>query len=46
MDNLVLLNTLILGAIALVSALILYFVSKKFMVETDETTVKIVDVLP
>ena len=42
MDNLILLNTLILGFIAFVSALILYLVSKKFKVETDETTIKIV----
>ena len=46
MDNLILLNTVILGSIAFISALILYLVSKKFKVETDETTVKIVDVLP
>ena len=46
MDNLILLNTVILGSIAFVSALILYLGSKKFRVETDETTVKIVDVLP
>ena len=46
MDDLILLNTLILSSIALVSALILYLVSKKFRVETDEITVKIVDVLP
>lgn len=46
MDNLIMLNILILGGTAFAAAFILYFVSKKFMVQTDETTVKIVDVLP
>ena len=46
MDNLILLNASVLGGCGLLAALILYFVSKKFMVETDETTVKIVDILP
>lgn len=46
MDNVILLNTLILGSIAFFAAFVLYFVSQKFMVETDETTGKIVDILP
>lgn len=46
MDNLILLNILVLGGTAFVAAFILYFVSRKFMVSSDETTVKIVDVLP
>lgn len=46
MDNPILLNMLILGATSLVAALILYIVSKKFMVEQDETTSRIVDILP
>ena len=46
MDNTILLNILILGGTAFMASFVLYFVSKKFMVETDETTVKIVDVLP
>jgi len=46
MDNTILLNILILGGTAFMASFVLYFVSKKFMVETDETTAKIVKVLP
>lgn len=46
MDNLILLNMLILGGTALSAALILYFVSKKFAVQRDETVIAIADVLP
>ena len=46
MDNLILFNILILGGIGFASAFILYFVSKKFMVETDETVIQILEALP
>ncbi len=46
MDNLILLNMLILSGTAFVAAFILYFVSRKFKIDSDETAVKIVDVLP
>lgn len=46
MDNLILLNMLILGGTALSAAVVLYFVSKKFAVKTDETVIAIADTLP
>lgn len=46
MDNLILLNMLLLGSIAFVAALILYLVSKKFAVRTDEMVIRIAEVLP
>lgn len=46
MDNLILLNTLILGGTALSAAVILYLVSKKFAVSRDETVIAIAEVLP
>ncbi len=46
MDNLILFNILILGGTGFAAAFVLYFVSKKFMVETDETTIKILEALP
>ena len=46
MDNLILVNIMVLSGTAFIAAFILYFVSKKFSVETDETAVKIVAVLP
>jgi Na+-translocating ferredoxin:NAD+ oxidoreductase RNF subunit RnfB len=46
MDSEILLNVFILGGTAFIAAFVLYFVSKKFMVEVDETTVKIASILP
>lgn len=46
MNDLILLNMLILGGTAFVAALILYLVSKKFAVKTDEMVISIAAALP
>lgn len=46
MDNLIFLNMLVLGGIAFIASLILYMVSKKFSVKTDEMVIRIAEVLP
>ena len=46
MDDLILLNMLVLGGAALISAFVLYFVSQKFKVQKDELTEAIAAILP
>lgn len=46
MENIVLLNMLVLGSIALVAAVILYVVSKKFAVKENPKIAEIEELLP
>ncbi len=46
MDDLILSNIYILGGIAFVAATVLYLISKKFAVRTDEMVIKIAAALP
>ncbi len=46
MNDLIIVNMLLLGGTALVAALILYFVSKKFAVRRDEMAIRIAECLP
>lgn len=46
MENVILLNILVLGGIALAAAVILYLVSQKFAVKEDERVTKIEQILP
>lgn len=46
MDNLIWINIGVLGGVAFVAALVLYFVSRRFYVEPDITAEKIAKVLP
>ena len=46
MDDLILLNMLILGGTAFIAALVLYIVSKRFAVKTDEMVISIAAALP
>ena len=46
MENIVLLNMLVLGSIALVAAVILYVVSKKFAVRENPKIAEIEELLP
>ncbi len=46
MNDLIIINMLVLGGTALAAAMILYFVSKKFAVRTDEMVIRIAESLP